>query len=137
MKTFGIISLGVLTIIILIVLFFTIITLIVLFFTIKTCSIAEKHITNSMENAVISYDEYENMYATCKQLNSDLGVIKDTPNKDAQFVQFSKAQRINALKQQLNRWIGEYNAKSKHIDKKWWKSSDLPYSLTSSQFSNY
>ena len=90
-----------------------------------------------MENAVISYDEYQDIYATCQQINDDLGVIKSTPDDDPQFQQFSKAQRINALKQNLNRWINEYNAKSKHIDKKWWKSSDLPYSLSINQFSNY
>lgn len=90
-----------------------------------------------MENAVISYDEYQDIYNTCKQLNADLGVIKDTPDTDAQFAQFSKSQRINAIKMNLNRWIGEYNAKSKHIDKKWWKSESLPYELSTNQYSNY
>jgi len=106
-------------------------------FLLKTCGIPEKHVTNSMENAVISYDEYQNIYQTCIQLNNDLGVIKSTPETDAQFLQFSKSQRLNAIKQNLNRWISEYNAKSKHIDKKYWKSSDLPYELYPNQFSNY
>jgi len=106
-------------------------------FTCRTCSIAGNHVANSMENAVISYDEYQDMYATCKQINADLGVIKETPETDIQFSQFSKQQRVNSLKQSLNRWINEYNAKSKHIDKKWWKSKELPYSLDSKQFSNY
>lgn len=97
----------------------------------------EKHITNSMENAVISYDEYQDIYGTCKQINSDLGVIKETPDNDPQFLQFSKAQRVNTLKQNMNRWVNEYNAKSKHIDKKWWKSDALPYELNVNQFSNY
>jgi hypothetical protein len=113
------------------------IALSVVLFTFRTCGIAEKHITNSMDNAVISYDEYQDIYATCKQINSDLGVIKETPENDSQFAQFSKAQRLNSMRQNLNRWINEYNAKSKHIDKKWWKSSDLPYELSSNQFSNY
>jgi len=106
-------------------------------FMLKTCGIAEKHVTNSMENAVISYDEYQNIYQTCIQLNNDLGVIKSTPETDPQFLQFSKSQRLNTIKQNLNRWISEYNAKSKHIDKKYWKSSDLPYELYPNQFSNY
>lgn len=127
MKTFGKISLGVLAIIV----------LTVIGFGVRSCSIAQKHVTNSMENAVISYDEYQDIFATCEQINSDLGVVKETPETDTQFSQFSKQQRINAMKQQLNRWINEYNAKSKHIDKKWWKSSELPYSLQTNQFSNY
>jgi len=127
MKTFGKISLGVLAIIV----------LTVICFGVRSCSIAQKHVTNSMENAVISYDEYQDVFATCQQINSDLGVVKDTPETDTQFSQFSKQQRINAMKQQLHRWINEYNAKSKHIDKKWWKSSELPYSLQTIQFNNY
>lgn len=127
MKTTGKIIIGILIFI----------ALLALSFTVRTCSIAQNHVENSMKNAVISYDEYQDIYATCVQLNLDLGVIKDTPETDSQFSQFSKQQRINTLKQQLNRWINEYNAKSKHIDKKWWKSSELPYSLESNQFSNY
>lgn len=103
----------------------------------KSCSIAQKHITNSMENAVISYDEYQDIYATCTKLNTDLGIYQSTPETDPQFEQFSKAQRINTIKQNLNRWVEEYNAKSKHIDKKWWKSKDLPHDLSVEQFSNY
>jgi len=109
----------------------------IVLFTCRIIGIGSNHVTNSMENAVISYDEYQNIYATCKQLNSDLGVIKSTPESDIQFNQFSKSQRINAIKSNLNRWIEEYNSKSKHIDKQWWKYSELPYQLTSDQFSNY
>lgn len=109
----------------------------VILFTCNIISIGGKHVTTSMENAVTSYDEYQNIYATCNQLNADLGVIQSTPDNDKQFSQFSKSQRINAIKSNLNRWIEEYNAKSKHIDKKWWKSSELPYQLSSNQFSNY
>lgn len=109
----------------------------VLGFGMKSCSIFQNHAYKSMENAVISYDEYQNIYNTCKQLNDNLGVIQTTPENDPQFAQFSRTQRINAIKMDLNRWIAEYNAKSKHIDKKWWKSSDLPYELTTNHFSNY
>ena len=127
MKTFGKIMMVLLIVVV----------LSVVGFFVKSCSIAEKHVTDSMKNAVISYDEYQDIYATCTQLNSDLGIIKDTPETDSQFSQFSKPQRVNAIKQNLNRWINEYNAKSKHIDKKWWKSSELPYQLTTNQFTNY
>ena len=127
MKTFGQI--------ILIVVILCGITL--LSFTCRSCDIFTKHVTNSMENAVISYDEYQDIYHTCTKLNTDLGIVQSTPDTDKQFEQFSKAQRINTIKQNLNRWIEEYNAKSKHIDKKWWKSNELPYSLDVNQFSNY
>jgi len=127
MKTFGQIVIGLLAIVL----------LVAASFFIRSCSIAQKHATDSMENAVISYDEYQNIYATCQQINDDLGVIKATPETDKQFTDFSKAQRINTLKMNLNRWINEYNAKSKHIDKKLWKSNDLPQELTQAQFSNY
>ena len=127
MKTFGYIFLFVLGLILL-----TIVS-----FSVRSCSIFQDHVEKSMENAVISYDEYQDIYGTCKQLNADLGVIKETPETDKQFEQFSKAQRINAIKQNLNRWIAEYNAKSKHIDKKWWKSDALPYELSTNLFNNY
>ena len=127
MKTFGKIMLGLLILV----------SLSIVLFTCRSCSIFTGHVYNSMENAVVNYDEYQNIYATCNQLNTDLGIMKSTPDNDKQFEQFSKAQRINAIKQNLNRWVEEYNAKSKHIEKKYWKSDALPYSLDVNQFSNY
>ena len=106
-------------------------------FTCRSCDILQRHVENSMENAVISYDEYQNIKATCDQINTDLGILQSTPETDRQFEQFTKAQRINATKSNLNRWVEEYNAKSKHIDKKWWKSDALPYQLNVNDFSNY
>ena len=127
MRTFGIISA-----------FIGVVLLLSVFgFIGRSCSIAQNHVFNSMENAVISYDEYENIYATCNKCNEDLAIIKATPENDPQFDQFSKAQRINTIKQNLNRWVEEYNAKSKHIDKKFWKSNELPYKLSVNQFPNY
>lgn len=127
MKTFGQIMLG--------ILIFAGIS--ATLFTCNLISIGEKHVENSVENAVISYDEYQNIYATCNQLNTDLGILQSTPETDKQFEQFSKSQRVNAIKSNLNRWVEEYNAKSTHIDKKWWKSDKLPYQLSVEQFSNY
>ena len=127
MKTFGRIVVGILIFL----------GISVTLFTCNIISIGEKHVENSVENAVISYDEYQNIYATCNQLNTDLGIVQSTPETDRQFEQFSKAQRINAIKSNLNRWVEEYNAKSTHIDKKWWKSDKLPYQLAVEQFSNY
>jgi|ERR1700722_3432546 len=127
MRTFGIISLSFLGLIILSVFLFT-------------CGIicaGAAHVQKSVEDAVISYDDYWDMYHTCEKLNTDLGIIETTPDNDKQFEQFSKSQRENAIKQNLNRWVQEYNAKSKHIDKRYWKSPDLPYELSVNNFSNY
>lgn len=111
--------------------------LVILSFGIRSCSIFQNHVEKSMEDAVISYNEYQDIYATCNKLNTDLGIIASTPETDKQFEQFSKAQRMNTIKQNLNRWVEEYNSKSKHIDKKFWKSDELPYTLSVNQFSNY
>jgi hypothetical protein len=113
------------------------ILLTVVSFTLRSCGIFQNHVEKSMENAVISYDEYQNIKATCDQLNTDLGIVQSTPETDRQFEQFTKSQRINSIKSNLNRWVEEYNAKSKHIDKKWWKSDALPYQLNVNEFSNY
>jgi hypothetical protein len=127
MKVFGQIMLGLIILV----------GLSVVLFTCNVGGIFAKHVTNSMENAVISYDEYQDINQTCVKLNTDLGIVQATPDTDKQFDQFSKSQRINTIKINLNRWVEEYNAKSKHIDKKWWKSSELPYRLDVNQFSNY
>ena len=123
MKIFGWVMLGLLALAVL--------------FTLNIVGVFGKHVTNSVENAVISYDEYQNIYYTCNKLNTDLGIMQSTPETDKQFSDFSKSQRINTIKMTLNRWIEEYNAKSKHIDKKVWKSSELPYQLDVNQFTNY
>lgn len=95
------------------------------------------HVYKSAGDAVVDYDQYWDIYHTCEKLNTDLGIIQQTSKEDEQFKQFSKTERINAIKMNLNRWIQEYNAKSEHIDKKWWKSDKLPYQLSVNDFSNY
>jgi len=50
---------------------------------------------------------------------------------------FSKSERINAIRQNMNRWIEEYNAKSRMITRSAWKSGSLPYQLSTSDFSCY
>ncbi len=127
MKTVGYVFLGIIAII----------ALIVGSFTCNLLGIGAKHVENSVQNAVSSYDEYQDIYATCDQLNANLGILNSTPDNDKQFEQISKAARINQVKMQLNRWVQEYNAKSKHIDKKFWKSDKLPYQLSINDYSNY
>lgn len=93
--------------------------------------------TQAVENGIVKYEEFQEIYNTCSKLNTDLGIIESTPETDKQFEQFSKAQRINAIKQNLNRWVEEYNAKSKVWTHSMWKSNSLPYQLSANDFSNY
>ena len=81
--------------------------------------------------------EYQEIYNTTTRLNTDLGNMQSLPENDKMFEQFSKAQRINTIKTQLNRWVEDYNAKSKMWGKSLWKSQSLPYQLDVNQFSNY
>ena len=87
-----------------------------------------------IEDAVQNYEQFQEIYNTCVKLNTDLCNYKDLPEKDVMFEQFSKAQRILAIKTQLNRWVEDYNAKSKMWGRSLWKSNALPYQLTNEQF---
>lgn len=93
--------------------------------------------TQVIDNAIIHYEEFQEIYNTCQKLNTDLAIISATPETDKQFDQFSKTQRLNSIKQNLNRWVEDYNAKSKMWNRALWKSNSLPYQLDVNQFSNY
>lgn len=93
--------------------------------------------TNIVDNAIIGYEEFQEIYNTCEKLNTDLAIIQQTPETDKQFEQFTKYQRINSIKQNLNRWVQDYNAKSKMWNRALWKSNTLPYQLNVTQFDNY
>lgn len=87
--------------------------------------------------AIIKYEEFQEIMNTCDKLNTDLCRIKEISENDKMFEQFSKAQRINAIQTNLNRWVEEYNAKSKMWNRSLWKSSSLPYQLSTQQFNCY
>jgi len=87
-----------------------------------------------LKDAVIVYEEFQEIYNTCSKLNTDLCNMKELNEKDVMFEQFSKAQRINTIKTQLNRWVEDYNAKSKMRGRSLWKSNALPYQLSVNQF---
>jgi len=89
------------------------------------------------EDAVIVYEEYQEIYNTCQKLNTDLCNMKSLDEKDVMFEQFSKAQRVNTIKTQLNKWVEDYNAKSKMWGRSLWKSSSLPYELNVNDFNCY
>ena len=99
----------------------------------RACNKAEE--ATHLHDAVQRYEEYQEIYNTCTKLNTDLCNMKALPDNDPMFEQFSKAQRILAIKTQLNRWVEDYNAKSKMWGRALWKSNELPYQLTNEQFS--
>jgi hypothetical protein len=100
-----------------------------------TCSMAKK--ATHIDDAVIVYEEYQEIYNTCSQLNTDLCNMKDVPETDKMFEQFSKPQRVLAIKTNLNRWVETYNAKSKMWGRQLWKSNKLPYELSVNEFNCY
>lgn len=117
--------------------------IIVLFATVMTImSITGKAVNQGVtathiNDATIVYEEFQEIYNTCDKLNIDLGNMKELPEDDKMFEQFSKAQRINTIKTQLNKWVQDYNAKSNMWGRSLWKSDKLPYQLDVNQFSNY
>jgi len=96
-----------------------------------------KHMWKSYDDAVINYEQYQDIYTTTKKINTDLCSMRQLPEKDPMFAQFSKTQRINTLKAQLNNWVEDYNSKSKMINRSIWKSNELPYQLSVEQFNCY
>ncbi len=91
----------------------------------------------AVDTGIVRYEEYQEIFHTTQQINTQLCQMRALPDKDPMFAQFSKAQRINTLQTQLTRWVEEYNAKSKMINRSLWKSTELPYQLTVTQFNCY
>lgn len=98
---------------------------------------ASKVAENVIDNAPPNYEEFQEVYNTCQKINSDLATVRDVPDSDPMFAQFSKAAMIAAKRQQMTRWVEEYNAKSKMWNRAMWKSNALPYQLSISDFSRY
>lgn len=117
--------------------FFAAIGIILLLAVVSLVGRGCNHIGRSVDEAVIHYDEYYDIYHTCKKIDKDLLALKQTPSDDPMFAQFSKKQQIYTKREQLDRWIEEYNSKSKQIEKSVWKSSSLPYQLSTEDFPNY
>jgi hypothetical protein len=90
-----------------------------------------------VDTGIVRYEEFHEIARTTEKLNTDLCQMRALPDTDKMFEQFSKAQRINAIQAQLNRWIEEYNAKSRMINRSLWKSAELPYQLNTNQFNCY
>lgn len=120
----------------------SILAVVILSVTLFTCGVIGRGanqavVATHVDDATIVYEEFQNVFNTCKKINADLGVLKEADAKDPMFDQFSKSQQIYTKKTQLNRWMEEYNAKSKMWGRSLWKSQTLPYQLTANDFSNY
>lgn len=111
-----------------------IIALVVTSICFYTCNKMKENVT---DNAFVNYEDYQEIYNTCQKLNSDLCNIKSVSDSDKMFEQFSKTQRLVGIRNNMNRWIEEYNAKSKMWNKALWKSKQLPYQLSSADFDCY
>jgi len=127
MKTVGYVALGIVAIM----------AISIFFFATGLVGRMANHVNTAVDNAVVNYEEYQTIYNTCNKINLDLCNMKDLPDTDKMFEQFSKAQRINALRTQMNRWTEEYNAKSKMFNRSIWKSNSLPYQLQTNEFNCY
>lgn len=114
-----------------------IIWLVVLAFVIGGVTWFFNRAEKTMDTAFIRYEEFQEIYNTCSKLNTDLCNMREMPDDDKSFEQFTKPQRINTLKTQLNKWVEDYNAKSKMWNRSMWKSKQLPYQLTLEQFNCY
>ena len=116
----------------------SVIAIIVCLFTFSmvasTCNQTQEHVT---DNAFNSYEEFQEIFNTCSKLNTDLCNMRSINEKDPMFNQFSKAQRVNSIKTNLNHWVEEYNAKSKMWNRALWKSKSLPYALSVDDFKCY
>ncbi len=126
MKTFWAAT-GILALVLVILFFFGVVG--------RGCNSAVKatHIDDAVEN----YEEFQSIYNTCQQGNTDLCNIRGADEHDAMFQQFSKTQRIIALQANINRWVQEYDAKSKMWGRVLWKSDKLPFELSVNDFPCY
>ena len=90
-----------------------------------------------LDDAVQNYEEFQEIFNTCTKIDKDICLTRDIPDDDVSFRQFSKAQTLATQKKNLNKWVEEYNAKSKMFGRSLWKSSSLPYQLSVDDYPCY
>jgi hypothetical protein len=90
-----------------------------------------------VDTAFVNYEQFQEIYNTCQKINTDLATIRAVADNDKMFDSFSKQAKIANKRQQMARWVEEYNAKSKMWNRAMWKSSTLPYQMDVNQFSHY
>ena len=90
-----------------------------------------------VDKGLSNYEEFQEIYSTCQKINADLVTVRHIDASDRMFDRFSKEAQIAQKRQQLTRWIEEYNAKSRMWNRALWKSKELPYQLSTDQFTAY
>lgn len=88
----------------------------------------------TVDTAFINYEEFHDIYNTCKATSRKICNLDKIPEDDAAFKQFSKAAQRQALQNTLERWVGDYNSKANQWHRSLWKSSSLPHQIEASQF---
>lgn len=109
----------------------------IILITLLVCFTGCMHLEKSYEDAVVNYEAYQEIYNAAKQINTNLCNMRVADAKDPMFAQFSKQQRILAEQANLNRQIADYNGKSRMLNRNIWKSSELPYQLSTNDFNCY
>lgn len=115
----------------------TVLWVIALLFIVSGATWAVTRTEKTAEVAILHYEEFQEIFNTCQKINTDLATIRQIDEHDPMFAQFSKASVVAQKRQQLARWVEDYNAKSKMWNRTLWKSSALPYQLSVSDFPNY
>jgi len=88
------------------------------------------------DNIVWSQEEFEEIYASCNQVCANIKALqKSNVSTTDKETGFSSADRALGYENKLNELIASYNAKSRKITAKHWKSGDLPQKLRRSDFS--
>lgn len=113
------------------------VVLFLFFSAVGTLSFVLTRSVEVVDNGIVHYEEFQEIYNTCQKINTDLGVLRQLPADDKMFSQFSKSAIIAQKQQQLTRWTEEYNAKSRMWNRALWKSKSLPYQLDATTFSNF
>ena len=81
-----------------------------------------------------NYEDYQTLYDDCRSLCKKIDNLSKLTSETSGG--FSKEERLLALQNRMEELIAEYNAKSKMITRKMWKSSSLPHSLDSKTICN-
>lgn len=95
----------------------------------RACAVADR--VADPDNIITNYEEFQNIYSTCNQICDNISALSLTKTDSSAF---SKEERVLALENKLNRWIREYNSKSRQITRNLWKSGSLPHQLSRTDF---
>ncbi len=93
--------------------------------------------TRTVEKGIVQYEQFQDIYNTCNKINTDICNKLGINDDDQMFENFSKSSQLYTLQTNLNRWVEEYNAKSKTWTRSMWKSKTLPYQLSVEDFDCY